>query len=411
MRRVRAAAAVTAAAGLALLAAVGGASRSGASTSTPVRTDAATSDSGAASWAVTASPFGISFRSHGRTVTAEAGGAAAGPGERLSYQVGGTVSSAAGATDYQLTDLTGEQAVPGGVAYSVATDEPGRTATVTVTRTPEGLRVRWTFTPPTGVTHAGSGGTTPRLPPITAVYEALTAGPAEQYLGGSSAAYVDLRGHIRGWSPGKEGNLAGAYCQNQEQSASPFYLSSGGYGLYADTSDIGRFAFPGAVPAADGSSCANTPSVPAGDPVPAPCPVSATARPDRVQVCVYDDHLSYDVFFGSPAQVTTGYYQVTGRPSLPPPSEFGLMKWRDVNAGEAQVLSDVAAFEQLGIPLTTVWVDNPWEQQPPGNLVRVNGSACVGSLRFDPTFFPDPQQMIGTLHAEGVRFGLWVGPE
>jgi alpha-D-xyloside xylohydrolase len=339
-------------------------------------------------WTVTTSPFGISFLSQGRTVTAEAGGTAAGPGGRLSYQANGSY--------YRLTGLTSARAVPGGTAYSVATDEPGRIATVTVTRTPEGVRVAWTLTPSAGV---------------TAVFEALTAGPAEQYLGGSSAAYVDLRGRIRGWSPGKEGDEAGDYCQNQEQSASPFYLSSGGYGFYADTSNIGRFAFPGAVGVADGPTCANTPTVPAGDPVPSPCPVSATALPDRVQVCVSGDQLSYDVFFGSPAQVTTGYYQVTGLPSLPPPSEFGLMKWRDVSADQAQVLADVTTFKQLGIPISTIWVDNPWEQQPPGNLVRMNGSACVGSLRFDSTFFPDPRQMIDTIHAEGVKFGLWVGPE
>lgn len=337
-------------------------------------------------WTVTTSPFSISFLSSRQVVTAEAAGTTAGPGGRLSYQANGNY--------YRLTDLAGEQAVPGGTAYSVATDEPGRSATVTVTRTPQGARVAWTLTPAAGVTE---------------VFEALTAGPAEHYLGGSSAAYVDLRGHIRGWSPGKEGDEAGEYCQNQEQSASPFYLSSGGYGLYAQTSQVGRFAFPGAVPEADGPTCARTPTVPRGDPpAPAPCPVSSTALPDRVQVCVYDDQLTYDVFFGSPAQVTAGYYQVTGRPSLPPPSEFGLTKWRDVSAGQAQVLSDLATFRQLGIPISTIFIDNPWEQQPPGNLDRVNGSACVGSLRFDPTFFPDPRQMIDTIHAEGVKFGLWV---
>jgi alpha-glucosidase (family GH31 glycosyl hydrolase) len=341
-----------------------------------------------ASWRVNPSPFVISFLSHGRTVTSEAGGTTAGPGGRLSYQADGTY--------HRLTDLTGERAVPGGTAYSVATDEPGRTATVTVTRTSEGVRLAWTLTPSTGVTE---------------VFESLTAGPAEHYLGGSSAAYVDLRGRIRGWSPGKEGSEAGDYCQDQEQSASPFYLSSGGYGLYAEGSDIGRFAFPGATPVADGPTCARTPSVPTGDPVPAPCPVSASALPDRVQVCVFSDRLSYDVFFGSPAQVTTGYYRVTGLPSLPPRGEFGLMKWRDVSADQAQVLADVAEFRRLGIPLGTIWIDNPWEQQPPGNTGRMNGSACVGSLRFDPTFFPDPAQMIAAVHAAGVKFGLWVGPQ
>jgi alpha-D-xyloside xylohydrolase len=222
---------------------------------------------------------------------------------------------------------------------------------------------------------------------------------------------VDLRGLIRGWSPGKEGSEAGNYCQNQEQSAAPFYLSSAGYGIYVGTSHVGRFAFPGATQAADGPACGRTPSVPAGAAVPLPCPVAAAAQPDRVQVCVQDSELSYDVFGGSPAQVTTAYYRQTGLPSLPPPGQFALIKWRDVSAGQAQVLADVAEFRQLGIPIGTIFVDNPWQRQPPGNTARVNGSACVGSNTFDPTFFPGAQAMINAIHAEGVKFGLWVGPE
>ncbi|MEV5747344.1 TIM-barrel domain-containing protein [Actinoallomurus sp. NPDC052308] len=275
----------------------------------------------------------------------------------------------------------------------VATDEPARTATVTVTRTAQGVRVRWSVSPSSDV---------------TAVFEALTAGGTEHYLGGSSAAYVDLRGHIRGWSPGKEGNEAGDYCQNQEQSASAFYLSSGGYGLWADTDHVGRFAFPGAAQGSDGPTCAKTPKPPSGAAQPYPCPVAATARPDRVQICVKDAGLSYDVYTGSPAAVTGAYYRTVGLPSMPPASEFALMKWRDVNADQAQVLDDVAQLKRLDIPLGTIGIDNPWERQPAGNTHRINGSACTNSGEFDPTFFPDPQRMIDEIHAQGVRFGLWV---
>jgi alpha-glucosidase (family GH31 glycosyl hydrolase) len=344
-------------------------------------------------WRVAAEPFGLTFLDHGRPVTAEAGGAVAGPGGRLAYQVGGSASSQEGATYHRLTNLISKRGVPGGTAYTVATDEPGRTATVRVTRTAQGVRVGWSFTPATDV---------------TAVFEALTVGPAEHYLGGSSAAHVDLRGRIRGWSPGKEGNEAGDYCQNQEQSASTFYLSSGGYGLHAATDHIGRFAFPGATQVADGPTCARTPSVAAGTPQPYPCPVAAEAQPDRVQICVKDSELTYNVFTGSPAGVTTGYYRTVGLPSLPPPGQFAVMKWRDVNADQAQVVDDVMQFKKLDIPLGTIWIDNPWEKQPPGNLRRINGSACTNTGAFDPTFFPDAQSMIDQIHAQGVKFGLWV---
>jgi hypothetical protein len=314
-------------------------------------------------WQVAAHPFRLTFRRDGRTVAAEAPGALAGPGGRLVYQAGSTASSQDGAVFHRVTDLVSSRPVARGTAYAVGTDEPGRTATVTVRRTAEGARVQWSLSTPAG------------SPPVTVVADALSAGADEHYLGASSAAYVDLRGHIRGWSPGKEGHEAGAYCQNQEQSAAPFYLSSAGYGIRVDTTSVGRFAFPGAAPVADDPSC-DTPSVPTGDPVPYPCPVAATPQPDRVQLCLKDDALDYDVYAGSPAEVTSGYYHSVGLPALPPPGQFGVTKWRDVSADQAEVLSDVAQFRQLGIPLNTIFIDNPWEQQPPGNTARVNGSAC-----------------------------------
>jgi alpha-D-xyloside xylohydrolase len=344
-------------------------------------------------WRVTAEPFGLTFLDRGRPVTAQAGGALAGPGGRLAYQVGGSATSRDGASYHRLTNLLSRRQVPGGTSYRVATDEPGRTATVAVTRTSQSVRVRWSFSPSSGV---------------TAVFEALTAVTSEHYLGGSSAAYVDLRGHIRGWSPGKEGNEAGDYCQNQEQSASTFYLSSGGYGFHAATDHVGRFAFPGATQVSDGPACGRTPKPPEGAAEPYACPVATAPQADRVQICVKDSELVYDVYTGSPADVTTAYYRTVGLPSLPPPGQFALMKWRDVNADQAQVLDDVARFKQLGIPLGTIWIDNPWERQPAGNTHRINGSACTNSGEFDPVFFPDPQKMIDTIHAQGVKFGLWV---
>ncbi len=346
------------------------------------------------SWQVSKSPFALSFLDDGNALTAEAGADIAGPGGRLAYQVGGP-DAGTDPSYHRLTDLLRQRPVDTGTEYTVATDEPSRMATVVVTHTAQGVRVRWTLSPSTGV---------------TAMLEALTAAGAEHYLSGSSAAYVDLRGHIRGWSPGKEGREAQEYCQNQEQTASSLYLSSAGYGFYAATSHVGRFAFPDAAPAVDGPTCATTPRPASGTPNPQPCPVSNTAFADRVQVCVKASELTCDVYAGSPASVTTAYYRTVGLPSLPPPSQFALLKWRDVNADQQQVLDDVAEFKQLGIPIGSIWIDNPWEQQPPGFLTRRNGSACNGSLRFDPTAFPDPQAMIDQIRAEGVRFGLWTSP-
>jgi alpha-glucosidase (family GH31 glycosyl hydrolase) len=349
-------------------------------------------------WTVAPAPFRLTF-DHGDAVAAEQAPAdTTGPGGRMSYRVGGTCCSATGSSLHHLTDLVSQAPVDGGTAYTVATDEPGRTATVTVTQTPRGAHVSWTFA---ATTATGS---------VTTLFEALAAGPDDHYLGGSSAAYVDLRGHVRSWRPGKEGRHADNYCSNQEEVATPFYLSSSGYGFYAETTDVGRFAFPGAVDGGDGPECATTPTVPPGASRPINCPLSATAQSDRVQICVKASELAYDVFAGSPEQVTTDYHRTVGMPALPPPTEFGLIKWRDVSQNQAQVLGDVAQFKTLGIPLSTIFVDNPWELQPASNTTRQNGSACTNSGAFDPRYFPDPKAMIDTIHAEGVRFGLWVTP-
>src|SRR5258708_27467688 len=110
----------------------------------------------------------------------------------------------------------------------------------------------------------------------TTVMNALSSGASEHDLSGSSAEYLDLRCWIRAWRPGKEGNHVEEYCKNQAEVATPYYFSSGGYGFYAETANVGRFSFPGADPAAaDGPNCANTPSVPTRATAPVACPFSA----------------------------------------------------------------------------------------------------------------------------------------
>src|SRR5262249_39556000 len=153
-------------------------------------------------WQVQASPFRLTFVKDGKSVTSQAPADVAGPGGRMSYRVGGTCCATTGSATYHLTDLIDQAPVDGGTAYTVATDEPGRTATVTVTPTPQGARVHWALS--TSDT------------PVTVLYESFNDTDGH-YLSGSSATAIDLRGKIRGWRPGKEGRHADNYCQNQEE--------------------------------------------------------------------------------------------------------------------------------------------------------------------------------------------------
>ena len=353
---------------------------------------------GPLTWQVTSSPFMLTFLDDGGTVTSQIDATTIGAGGRLSYKSGGTVTNNTG-TSFHLTDLVFQAPVPNGVSYTVATNEANRTANVTVMQTPQGVRV--------GVSFAGAG-----TGAVTTVWEALSAATTEHYLSGSSAAHVDLRGWIRAWRPGKEGNHVEEYCKNQAEVATPFYLSSGGYGFYAETTNVGRFSFPGANPAAaDGPNCANTPSVPSGTIAPLACPFNTAIKSDRVQICLRGAQLTYDILAGPPMDSTSSYYSIVGLPLLPPTAQYGLWKWRDVNTGQAQVLSDVASFITAGIPITGVWIDNPWEIQPVSNTQWANGTACVSSAKFDPKHYPDPQAMIDTIHSQGVLFGLWTGSQ
>ncbi|HEV7899120.1 MAG TPA: hypothetical protein VGP31_14895, partial [Planosporangium sp.] len=109
-------------------------------------------------WQVTRSPFRLTFQHAGSTVAQQAPGEVAGPGGRLAYQAGGSASTQDGARYHRVTHLTGQYAVAHGSAYEVATDEPGRTATVTVLHAAQGAEVRWTF-----------ASSDPAAPPVTVV--------------------------------------------------------------------------------------------------------------------------------------------------------------------------------------------------------------------------------------------------
>jgi alpha-D-xyloside xylohydrolase len=328
-------------------------------------------------WQATPSPFRLTFLDGGRPLLGQAAGNVAGPGGRMAYTLND------GST-HRLTDLVDAKPAVEGTAYTVATDEPGRTATVTVRHTPRGLRVSWSLRPTAGVTQ---------------VYESLAGTDAEHFLGGgASALSVDLRHQVVLDKVlfARDKEFDGC---TKSSIASPFFLSSRGYGVFPDTTAIGRLAFPNAVDSPP--DC--------GGSTPPPCPV-LTGQPDRTQLCFKTDHLDYEVYAGAPAEVVRDYTAATGRPGLPPPAEFAPMKWRDTVHGTNEVLEDADQFQRLGIPLGTVWIDNPWELEnaPPAQVGA--GTSCMGTLRFDPGMFPDPRGMIADLRSRGVHLGLWISP-
>jgi alpha-D-xyloside xylohydrolase len=319
----------------------------------------AAADASAPQWSAGTAPFLLSFSSGATPLFQEALNDAHGPGpaNRLSYET-------ADGSRHAVTDVLSQEPVAGGERFVLATDEPGRTAQVVVRTRPDAVHVDWTLEPADGV---------------TTVWEAFTTQPEEHFLGGGeSEGFVDLATQI---DPLKTWHPCRAYAPT------PFYASSRGYGVAVFASSVGTAELAGPH---SGAPCSygNEPT----------CPT--TNAQSEVQLCFRTSSLAYDVYAGDPAQALDAYTAATGRAMLPPESEFGLVKWRDLVSGPGDVLDDVTMLQRLAIPIEWVLVDNPWER-----------SLCYGSLEFDPTKFPGgPAPMIREIHARGVKLMMWVSP-
>jgi alpha-D-xyloside xylohydrolase len=324
-----------------------------------VLTDAApAAGADALTWRVAGPPLRLVI-SRGSTVVAEhARGLVASPGAPFTYRL-------ADGSLHRLVAARAQRRTAAGTVYTVSTDERGRTATVDVRRTARGLRIAWSLQPAGGVVE---------------VYESFTASAGEHFLGtGQREHYVDLRGQIV--------QLKTSYtCASS--AIVPFYLSSRGYGVYFDTTAPGHAQFAGHH---DGEQCQ-----PGDRGEVALCRLASA--PDRVQACFRASRLAYEVYAGRPLEIVRDFSARAGRPSLPPPSQFALIKWRDSVDGPEDLLEDVDRLQRLGIPLGWILLDNPWE---------VGG--CLGTLEFDPRF-PNPKATIAAVRRRGVRFMLWISP-
>jgi len=302
-------------------------------------------------WTAQAAPFRLTFTNPG--------GATVGEGSRS----GGLGYMTSDGSHHVVSRLLATRRVNGGDEYTVATDEPTRTAVLDVVRVGHEVDVSLVLRPATGV---------------TATLEEFAAVRGEHFLGGGERyGPLDLRGQALAIKTSYE-------CGNSMPA--PFFLSSAGYGVALESSAIASIAFPDADPT---TVCAG-----GSEPI---CPFT-TARAE-IQLCLKAPSLEYRIFFGNPERVVSAYTALTGRPLVPQPSELELIKWRDVVGGADDLYQDADEFHRLGIPIGWILLDNPWET-----------GLCYGTMSFDAGRFPDPAGMIRTLHRMGVRLMLWVSP-
>src|SRR5262249_34929681 len=154
---------------------------------------------------VDTSPFRLTLAENGKTVVAEDKDA------RLRYQVRPS------GNQFSLTKVLSSS----GNVYQVATNEPGRTATVTLTRGTSGFHVSVRFHPDTNVEQ---------------VYDAFDTAKGDHFLGGGErGGGVDLRGQVLSV---KVSNVC-------SYAPVPYFSSSAGWGVRIATPGISALAFPG----------------------------------------------------------------------------------------------------------------------------------------------------------------------
>lgn len=121
-------------------------------------------------------------------------------------------------------------------------------------------------------------------------------------------------------------------------------------------------------------------------------------RGDAVRTTIENNALDLIYYRGKPAQIVSAYTAHVGRPQWTPPDwMWRPMVWQDANTSTATVNALVDGMQSRNIPLGAVWLDNPWD-------------AGQGSFNFDPARFADPDGLIASLHAKGVRLMVWLSP-
>ena len=98
-----------------------------------------------------------------------------------------------------------------------------------------------------------------------------------------------------------------------------------------------------------------------------------------------------------PAGILNTYYELTGRPLVPPYWAFAPHYWRNVTTGQTEVEGDMTQMRELKIPGGNFWIDRPYQQ---------SYMDCI----FDPQRYPDPSQMQRHYNDLGYKMILWHAP-
>jgi alpha-D-xyloside xylohydrolase len=145
----------------------------------------------------------------------------------------------------------------------------------------------------------------------------------------------------------------------------PFFLSSGGYGMFVHTSAPVTFDF-------------------------------GLSFDQHNTIYSADDELDLFVFLGSPKEILSEYTALTGRSPMPPLWSFGFWMSRITYKSEQEVREVAAKLRQYKIPADVIHLDTGWFE-----------TDWRSNFQFSPTRFQNPRQMIADLKKQGFRVSLW----
>ncbi|TDC34570.1 alpha-xylosidase [Micromonospora sp. KC213] len=166
-------------------------------------------------------------------------------------------------------------------------------------------------------------------------------------------------------------NADGGTSSEQAYKNVPFYLTTGGYGVFVN--DPGLVSFE-----------------------------VASEVVSRVQFSVAGQELEYFLIYGpTPKEILRKYTALTGRPALPPAWSFGLWLTTSFTTSydEDTVTSLVDGMAERDIPLSVFHFDTFWMRE---------FHWC--DFEWDPRTFPDPPGMLKRLTERGLRISLWINP-
>ncbi len=164
----------------------------------------------------------------------------------------------------------------------------------------------------------------------------------------------------------------------------PFYLSSRGYGVFAQTNWPGAYDF-------------------------------CVSDPNRVQITFDGPSLEVKVYTTkSPVQLVQAHALEAGPPFLPPRWTYAPIRWRDEHTQRAtyydgtpvtgpfnaEVMEDMLMMKAYGIPCGVYWVDRPWGP----------GRQGYDDFEIDPNRLPNFEPMVQWLNSQGTQAMLWIAP-